>query len=288
MILRNGFTVLRFYGGYAIACGLLLAGACTTQYDKVLKSSDYTLKYRTACEYYETGKYQRAAALYEQAAMYYRGLPQDDSLNFFLAKSYFKYGDIYSAEYYFSQFCNAFPRSPFIEEAYFLHVISLYEQTHRYELDQAPSYKTLSAIDEFLYAYPRSEYVARCNEMKETLLQRIDEKQYEAAKLYYLTEDYKAATAALRTSMRDYPDSRFREEILYLMVASAYKYAEQSYQHLQKDRYQAVIDEYYNFVSEFPESKHRKEVERMFENASRQVRKEQTKDAPTATTTTNN
>ncbi|MDR0729140.1 MAG: outer membrane protein assembly factor BamD [Prevotellaceae bacterium] len=287
MVLRNAFTVLRFYSGGVALCAMLLAGACTTQYDKVLKSSDYALKYRTAGTYYEAGKYQKAAALYEQSAMYYRGLPQDDSLNFFLAKSYFKYGDIYSAEYYFSQFCNAFPRSPFIEEAYYLQIVSLYEQTYRYELDQAPSYKTLTAIDEFLYAYPKSEYVAQCKEMKDDLLQRIDEKQYEAAKLYYLTEDYKAATVALRTSVRDYPDSRFREEILYLMVAAAYKYAEQSYQHLQKDRYQAVIDEYYNFVSEFPDSKHRKEVERMFENASQQVRKEQAKNTPTEITTNN-
>ncbi|MDR1680814.1 MAG: outer membrane protein assembly factor BamD [Prevotellaceae bacterium] len=287
MILRNSFRILRVAGSYAAVCAMLLAVACTTQYDKVLKSTDYALKYRTAGQYYEAGKYQKASALYEQAAMYYRGLPQDDSLNFFLAKSYFKYGDIYSSEYYFSQFCTAFPRSPFIEEAYYLQIVSLYEQTYRYELDQAPSYKTLTAVDEFLYAYPKSEYAARCKEMKEELLQRIDEKQYESAKLYYLTEDYKAATAALRTSMRDYPDSRFREEILYLMVASAYKYAEQSYQHLQKDRYQAVIDEYYNFVSEFPDSKHRKEVERMFENASRQVRKGQAKDTPTEINTNN-
>jgi outer membrane protein assembly factor BamD len=255
---------------------LLLPAGCTTQYDKVLKSSDYALKYRTANEYYAAGKYQKAAALYEQAEVYYRGTPQDDSLKFFLAKSYFRYGDIYSSEYYFSQFCNTFPRSVFVEEAYFLHIVSLYGQTHRYELDQSPTQKTVTAINEFMYNYPKSEYLKECTEMREELLQRLDQKQYEAAKLYYTTEDYKAASAALRTSLRDYPESRYREDILYLMVAAAYKYASGSYRQLQKDRYQSVVDEYYNFVSEFPESKYLKEVEQMYANAMAQVRKWQT------------
>ncbi len=254
---------------YTLALLLLMAvlAACTTQYDRILQSSDYKLKYEKAKEYYELEKYERAATLFEQSAMFFRGSKQDDSLNFLLAKSYYRWGDVYTAEYYFDQFRNTFPRSAFAEEAGMLRVASIYAQTNRYELDQTPAHKTLAAIDEFLYTYPASEYKKDCDKIKEDLLQRLDEKQYESAKLYYHIGDYKASTTALRTALKDYPESRYREEVLYLLVASAYKYAENSFRHLQKDRYQSVLDAYYNFVSEFPESKHRAEVERMNKDA---------------------
>ncbi len=265
----TGYLLLLFVAG--------LLAACTSQYDKLLKSQDYVLKYEKAKEYYANKKYDKAATLYEQAGMYFRGAPQDDSLNFFLGKSYYLYNDVYSAEFYFEQFRMNFPRSPFAEEASYLRIISLYRQTNRYELDQTPTMKTLNAIEEFTYTYPRSAYREEYDKIKKDLLQRLDEKSFEAAKLYYIREDYKASTTALRTLLKDNPDTQHREEVLYLLVASAYKYANNSYKHLQKDRYQAVIDEYFNFVSEFPDSKYRKEVEKWNSEALAQMNADRSK-----------
>ncbi|MDR1405651.1 MAG: outer membrane protein assembly factor BamD [Prevotellaceae bacterium] len=262
---------IHYHGSLLAGMWLLLATGCTTQYDKITKSTDYELKYRAAKEYYENGKYERAATLFDQAAMFYRGTKQDDSLHFLLSKSYYLWGDVYTAEVYFEQFRTTFPRSPFVEEATMLRINCLYAQTHRYELDQTPTYKALSAIEEFFYNFPATQHKEDCLKMKETMEQRLDEKQYESARLYYLIENYKAATTALRTTLKDHPDSRYREEILYLLVASAYKYAENSFHHLQKDRFQAVIDEYYNFISEFPNSKYRKEVDKMNTDATKAI-----------------
>jgi outer membrane protein assembly factor BamD len=46
---------------------------------------------------------------------------------------------------------------------------------------------------------------------------------------------------------------------------------------LQKDRFQAVIDEYYNFISEFPESKYRVEVEKMHTTANTMLNSDRNK-----------
>ncbi|MDR2802090.1 MAG: outer membrane protein assembly factor BamD [Prevotellaceae bacterium] len=260
--------------------GLLLASGCTTQYDKIVKSVDYELKYKAAKDYYQAGKYERAATLFDQAGMFYRGTKQDDSLHFLLAKSYYLWGDVYTAEYYFEQFRTTFPRSPFVEEATALRINCLYAQTHRYELDQTPAYKVLTAVEEFFYNFPATQYKEECLKMKENLEQRLDEKQYESARLYYHIENYKAATTALRTTLKDHPNSRYREEILYLLVASAYQYADNSFRHLQKDRFQAVIDEYYNFISEFPDSKYRKEVDKMNVSALKELGGNETATTP--------
>jgi outer membrane protein assembly factor BamD len=60
---------------------------------------------------------------------------------------------------------------------------------------------------------------------------------------------------------------------MYHLVLSQYRYAAQSIKEKQKERYMALIDEYYNFVSEFPDSKYRKSVDGMFEKAQSETNK---------------
>ena len=143
----------------------------------------------------------------------------------------------------------------------------LYQSTYRYELDQQPSRVAIAAIEEFLYDYPGSEYQEVCRKMLEDLYQRLDQKAFESAKLYYTIEDYKAATHALKETLKENPESLYREEILYYIVAANYQYANNSLPELQRARFLNVIDEYYNFISEYPDSKYRREVDNMFRKA---------------------
>jgi outer membrane protein assembly factor BamD len=104
------------------------------------------------------------------------------------------------------------------------------------------------------------------------LQERIDRKSYEAAKIYFTIEDYKAATFALKNAIKENPDNRYREDIMYYLVVSHYKYANQSIIGKQRERYLALIDEYYNFISEFPESKYKKELDGMFKKAQEETK----------------
>ena len=80
--------------------------------------------------------------------------------------------------------------------------------------------------------------------------------------------------------MRENPDNRFREEIMYYIVAANYKYAANSVSYRQRERFLNVIDEYYNFVTEYPESKYGNELNGMFRRAQRvTLRSEGTPDA---------
>lgn len=103
--------------------------------------------------------------------------------------------------------------------------------------------------------------------MQDELLGRVDEKSFNSAALYHKIEDYKAAVMALKTALKDNPETRHREEILYLVLSSSYQIAKHSVPEKQRDRYQTVIDEYYNIISEFPETKHKKEADDMHEKA---------------------
>jgi outer membrane protein assembly factor BamD len=241
--------------------------SCASKYELLLRSADVDLKYKGAFEYFEQKKYKKAADLFEQILIATKGTEKDDTVQFYFGLSNYHFGDLETAETNFDQFTKVFPRSPFTEEARFLRLDCLYESTYRYELDQLPTYRAMSAINEFLYDYPNTKYLVKCKDMLVDMQERLDRKGYEAAKIYFTIEDYKAATFALKNAIKENPDNRYREDIMYYLVLSQYRYAAQSVKEKQKERYMVLIDEYYNFVSEFPDSKYRKSVDGMFEKA---------------------
>ena len=68
------------------------------------------------------------------------------------------------------------------------------------------------------------------------------------------------------------------EELMYLIVGSGYELAHNSVQRKQTDRYLSMLDSYYTFIAEFPESTHRKEVDRMAKEAKDYLAKNQKND----------
>jgi outer membrane protein assembly factor BamD len=60
---------------------------------------------------------------------------------------------------------------------------------------------------------------------------------------------------------------------MYLIVKSSYELAKNSIESLQRDRYLNMLDSYYSFIAEFPESKHVRELSRMQEDAKRFIAK---------------
>ncbi len=244
-----------------------LATSCKSQYDALLKTADVELKYSGAMDYYNAKKYLKAATLFDQLLLPLKNTEKDDTVQFYLGLSNYKFGDITTAEANFETFVQVFPRSPFTEEAKFLRIECLYDGTYRFELDQMPTYKAMSAINEYLYEHPNSKNIKRCRDMLVDLQERLDKKSFEAAKLYYTIEDYRSAAYALKTVLKENADNQYREEIMYYIIAANYHYANNSIPVRQKERFMALVDEYYNFVSEYPESKYKKEVDGWFAKA---------------------
>jgi outer membrane protein assembly factor BamD len=73
----------------------------------------------------------------------------------------------------------------------------------------------------------------------------------------------------LRNSLIEYPDTRYREELMFLILKSSYLLADNSVPVKQKERFQAAVDEYYSFIGEFPDGPHTREAERIYESSSK-------------------
>ncbi|MDY4916556.1 MAG: outer membrane protein assembly factor BamD [Candidatus Cryptobacteroides sp.] len=238
------------------AIALVFIPSCKSQYELLLNGSDVDAKYKAAFDYFNLKKYNKSTALFESLSMLTEGTDRDDTVRYYCGLSNYMQKDYYTAETHFSRFIEVYPRSPFASDARFLRIDCLYRNTLRYELDQSPTYTALNAMNEYMREDPDNAHAAECQAMIDDLNERLDRKAYEGAKLYYKMEDYLASRVALRNVIKDDSDNIYREDILYYIAMSSFKYAELSVPSKQKERYLVFVDDYLNFIGEYSESKY--------------------------------
>ena len=247
--------------------------SCKSQYELLLNSNDADAKYEAAFEYFNNGKYSKAASLFESLSMLTDGTERDDTVKYYWGLSNYKAKDYYTADTNFEKFVENYPRSPFASEARYLRLDCLYLQTLRYELDQSPTYRAMNAISEYIMEFPKSSHIQSCRDMLVDLNGRLDRKAYEGAKLYYRMEDYLASRVAFRNVLKDDADNIYREDILYYIAMSSYKYAHLSVPEKQKERYLTFVDDYFNVIGEIPDSHFRRELDSVYKKAQKALGK---------------
>ena len=258
---------------FAVSAAVLCLAGCKSEFQLLLDGNDDDAKYAAAFDCFNQGKYSKAAQLFESLSLTTGGTDREDTVQYYWGLSNYRFKDYYTAETNFETFGEKFPRSPFAENAAYLHLDCLYKQTLRYELDQAPSTKCVGAISEYLTNFPETQHLDVCKFMLDDLSARFDRKAFEAAKLYYKMEDYLASRVALKNVLKDDADNRYREDILYYTAMSSYKYAQMSVAEKQKERYLTFTDDYLNFVGEYPESVYRKEMDALYKRSQKALGK---------------
>ncbi|MBN1414207.1 MAG: outer membrane protein assembly factor BamD [Bacteroidales bacterium] len=255
------------YIGLSFLSSVIFIFSCSG-YEKAMKSDDYNFKLEKAFEFYDKGEYLRSGNIFDQIAPVFRGTKKADSVNYFQAMSYFNQGNHEIAGHYFQLFTQTYGNSPFVEDAAFNEAYCYYLMSPRPELDQASTYQAIDAFRLFLIRYPKTKRLEECEKYINELREKLIEKSFLGAKTYFDLEDYKASLTALNSSLNDYPETKYREEILYMIIKSSYLLAANSIQSKQPERFQDSIDDYYSFIAEYPDSKYRKDADRMYENSS--------------------
>lgn len=251
---------------------LVLASSCG-EYQKLLKSTDADLKKEKAKEYYAEGQYVKSSELLEQILPRYRATEEAEELNWINAQSYYGMKDYFMAGSYFKTFVDQFPFGKHAEEAHFLVAMCDYKISPRSELDQENTKNALEEFNIFINRYTYSPKIDECKTMIAELQNKLVEKSHNNAKLYYDMKEYKAAVVAINNSLKQYANSSYREEMMYLKLNSLYLYAGRSMPDKQKTRYQDTLDDYYSFMEEFPKSKYSKDVADIFQKTNKFLKK---------------
>lgn len=235
--------------------------------NSLLKSGQPDVIYSKAMEYYQKEKWSRASTLFEGVQHYYAGSPREDSVSFYNARCKYKNRDYDTASTLLDDFRRKFGRSAFIEEAEGMYALCYYYLSPSASRDQSMTGQALIAINEFMSRYPRSKQIENFKALNDELTLRLHDKAYLNAYTYYKIGRYKSAIIALKNALKQYPSNKHREEIMYMIVDAGYRFANNSVNEKQTDRYLSMLDSYLSFKEEFPESEHLKEVERMAKHA---------------------
>ena len=235
--------------------------------NSLLKGGDPDQIYAKALEFYKLEKWSRASTLFEGVQHQYVGHSREDTITFYNARCKFEDHDYDTASQLLDEFRRKFGRSAFIENAEIAYTLCFYYMSPEPKRDQTMTMKTLQTISEFKARYPESNQISKFDTMETELIGRLHDKAYINAYTYFKIGKYKASIVAMKNALKEYPESKYREELMYLIVVSSHKLSKDSIFSKQKDRYLSMLDSYYTFMLEYPESDYGKKLESLEKDA---------------------
>ncbi|WP_298615706.1 outer membrane protein assembly factor BamD [uncultured Odoribacter sp.] len=235
------------------------------EYQKLLKSTDYPYVYSKAIEYYNKGEYQKAMNLFDGIRSIFTGTSKAQSIAYYRAFCTYNQKEYQYASELFKQFVSLYPESSYAEECLYMMGYCNYMASPRPRLDQQTSLKAIQDFQLYLNRYPNSMRKEKINGYIDELLDKLAYKDYLSAKNYYLREHYKAAVVSLQNCLKDYPGSKYREEVMYLLFDAKYEMAVNSVEDKKLERYNAAKEEYYYFADEYPNSKYANELKKKYD-----------------------
>jgi outer membrane protein assembly factor BamD len=255
---------------------------CSSQFAKVLKSTDYEYKLKKADEYFNNKKYRFAQQLYEELFPVFKGSDKFEDLYYKYAYCAYDQKNYADAENLFQGFLGVFPNSSKAEEIAYMHALTYYKQSPNVQLDQTNTHKAIGMMQGFINTYPNSSRVADANKIIEKCREKLEEKDYMAAKLYFNLQMYQAAGIAFTNLLNSYPESTKGDSYMLMAVKSYYEFARLSVADKQEERYAKVTAEYFDFADRYPESdllKEAVEYKNLSQNNIKTIKNEQIKTA---------
>lgn len=266
--------MLRRFGILLVAA--LVLASCG-EYNKVMKSSDYMYKYEYAKRAFEQKKYTQAYTILTDLVPIFKGTDKAEESLYLLAMSYYENHDYLNSGSYFKQYYINYPKGQYAELARFYSGYGYYLDSPDPQLDQTETVKAIEEMQAFLDYYPKSDKVSIAQNAIFELQDKLVLKELENATLYYnlgtyMGNNYESAVIVAKNAIKDYPYSKYKEQLEMLILRARYKEADVSVDERKEERFRTVIDEYYAFINDYPESEFRKEADNIFKIASRHVK----------------
>ena len=252
---------------------IITLGSCKSKYEKLRSGNDNAKKYSEALKYYNKKEYTKALGLFDPLVTRYRGQQQAEDLFYYYAYTNYKLRDYTSARYHFKTFAETYPSSARAEECRFMAAYCYYLDSPIFSLDQTNTNSAIDALQLFINLYPKSDRVAEASKLIQNLRDKLEEKSYANSKLYLTISDYQAAVISFGNTLRDYPDTKYAEEINFLTIRAQYEYAEHSREDHQENRYNQTIGYAQQFIDEYPKSKYLKDAKQYIKDSNQGIEK---------------
>ena len=238
------------------------------EYQKLLKSRNPEEKYQAALQYFNQQQYVKAQTLLDDVSAYYKGTERSEDVLAYLARCYMGQKSYESATDYYQAYIRNYPKGRYATEAYFQIGHCQFLESPDARLDQEVTRNAIEAFQLFVELYPESPYAAQAYEEMSQLYDKLALKELKSAELYYnlgtyLGNNYLSCEIVCKNALKNYPSNKYQEDFSWLILQAKYQQTINSIDEKKLERARETQDEYYNFVTEFPDSKHRKEAEKM-------------------------
>lgn len=239
------------------------------RYSRLLKSTNYELKFTKAREYYDKGQYIRSSQLYGELIPVVKGTDRSEEVYYYYTWSEYNLGDLLLSQYHFKNYTRQFPTGKHVEECYYMNAYCFYLTSPNYKLDQASTKNAIKEFQSFVDLYPDSPRLDSCNILIDKLRDKLERKDYEIIKQYYKLSLWKAAIVASKNYIKEYPSSNYNEEMYYLMIDSYYSLALNSIPSKKEERLDGAIENYVKFLDLYPKSLYLSRAEGIYISSKR-------------------
>lgn len=229
--------------------------------------------YVKACDFYDRHLYISAAKIFEELYPLSMGTPYADTILFTFADCYFQNKDYEMAAFHYKEYANRYTGSPRAEIAHFNAIKAISHLSPEYSLDQTETYYAIEEINTFIRNYPNSDKMAECNALLDQMRDKLALKAFEILKLYYNTENYKAAQISARNFLKEYSSSQYADDAYVILVKNNYDFANKSVESKKAERYTDCLDAFESMKINYPYSRHIAELQKIADDAKAKLQK---------------
>ncbi len=256
---------------------LLIPVLCSCgEYQRAQKSTDYNYKFDYAKRAFEQKKYVQAATLLKECTTVFKGSDKAEEALYLLGLSHYENKDYITSGSVFKTYYQRYPKGKYAELARFYSGYGYYLDSPEPQLDQTGTIQAIEELQGFLDYFPRSDRVSIAQQAIFELQDKLTLKQLQNAQLYYnlgtyMGNNYESAVIVAKNAIKDYPYSKYKEDLELLVLKARFQEANLSIDERKADRFREVVDEYYNFINNYPDTSNRREADDILKIAQKYV-----------------
>ncbi len=194
---------------FAFALLVLALAGCPKRAEVRPAPSDAQQALDQAIGALDTRHYRQAEDQFTYIIFNFPGSRYASDAQYYLAETYFESKDYLQAQDEFDFYLKSFPNGRFQEEATYKLAVSYLRSAPSHARDQARTLAAQETINQFLQEYPESPLRPNAEKLLGDIAERLALREFDAARIYYTSGEYKSALVYYDYVNQTYPAERW-------------------------------------------------------------------------------
>lgn len=204
------------FGGFI----LLSLAACASSENAADRAAVCKNRFENAEKRFKNKEFSRAKAPLDEILAYCAGTGYMEQAQFLLAETHFNLKEWLEARGEYSSFAMNFPSSPYIETAEYRKAVSSFNMKYHIARDESNTNQAMKDFERFASNYPESPLLDSVNYYLGQLTERLAERDFQIARLYFRIDEPQAAIIYLKEFLTFYPKSKRLKDVTSLLIQS--------------------------------------------------------------------